>query len=93
MVKVAGRSTGADGNLYTDSYYEENIQGALAAGMQVGAYFFSQSMSVEEAVEEANYICDLIAGYNITILLYLTGRQHQVIEQKIYAAIVSFVLL
>ena len=66
MVKVAGRSTGADGNLYTDSYYEENIQGALAAGMQVGAYFFSQSMSVEEAVEEANYICDLIAGYNIT---------------------------
>lgn len=26
MVKVAGRSTGADGNLYTDSYYEETYR-------------------------------------------------------------------
>lgn len=66
MVKVAGRSTKEDGGLYTDDYYDENIRGALANGLQVGVYFFSQAMSVEEAVEEANYICDLIAGYNIT---------------------------
>ena len=66
MVKVAGRSIKEDGGLYTDDYYDENIRGALANGLQVGVYFFSQAMSVEEAVEEANYICDLIAGYNIT---------------------------
>ena len=66
MVKVAGRSIKEDGGLYTDDYYDENIRGALANGLQVGVYFFSQAMSVDEAVEEANYICDLIAGYNIT---------------------------
>ena len=66
MVKVAGRSIGDDGSLYTDKYYEENIKGALSNGLQVGVYFFSQAMSVDEAIEEANYICDLIAGYNIS---------------------------
>ena len=66
MVKVAGRSIGDDGSLYTDKYYEENIKGALSNGLQLGVYFFSQAMSVDEAIEEANYICDLIAGYNIS---------------------------
>ena len=66
MVKVAGRSIGDDGSLYIDKYYEENIKGALSNGLQVGVYFFSQAMSVDEAIEEANYICDLIAGYNIS---------------------------
>lgn len=66
IIKVAGRSIDDDGNLYEDPCYDENIRGALSNGLQVGVYFFSQSMSVSEAVEEANYICDLIAGYNIT---------------------------
>lgn len=66
MIKVAGRSTGAEGSLYIDDYYEQNIRGALNNGIQVGVYFFSQALTVQEAYEEASLILDLIKDYRIT---------------------------
>lgn len=66
MIKVAGRSTKKDGNLYEDGYFRYNIEQATAHGIQVGVYFFSQALSVQEAYEEASYILNLIKGYNIT---------------------------
>lgn len=66
MIKVAGRSIKEDGNLYEDGYFRYNIEQATAHGIQVGVYFFSQALSVQEAYEEASYILNLIKGYNIT---------------------------
>lgn len=66
MIKVAGRSIKKDGNLYEDGYFRYNIEQATAHGIQVGVYFFSQALSVQEAYEEASYILNLIKGYNIT---------------------------
>lgn len=54
------------GLLNTDSNFEQNIQGALDAGIKVGVYFFSQALNAEEAEEEARYVLDLIEGYDIT---------------------------
>ena len=45
----------------------QNIEGALAAGLKVGVYIFSQSISVEEAVEEAEFVLERIEKYNITM--------------------------
>lgn len=53
------------GTLFTDEYFEANIEGALEAGIEVGAYIFSQAASEEEAIEEAEYILDLIGGREI----------------------------
>lgn len=66
IIKVAGRSIGSDGNLYVDDYYEKNLQGAIANGIQVGVYFFSQALTVDEAREEASLILQKIQGYQIT---------------------------
>jgi len=66
MIKMGGRSTGADGELYVDSYFERNIQGALANGIQVGIYFFSQAVTDQEAREEASMVVDYIRKYKIT---------------------------
>ena len=66
IIKVAGRSIGDDGGLYEDAYFRDNINGALANGLKVGVYFFSQALSVQEAYEEASYILNLIKGYNIS---------------------------
>ena len=54
MLRVGyrGYETGA---LVYDEYVQSNYQGAKAAGLQVGAYFFSQAISVEEALEEAEF--------------------------------------
>lgn len=53
IIRVGGRGYGAAGVLYTDDLAQSYYEGAKAAGLQVGAYFFSQAISVEEALEEA----------------------------------------
>jgi len=41
------------GQLHTDKYARRNLTGARAAGLKVGAYFFSQALNDQEAQEEA----------------------------------------
>ncbi|MCD8377144.1 MAG: glycoside hydrolase family 25 protein [Oscillospiraceae bacterium] len=55
------------GSLNLDSRFEENIQGALEAGLQVGVYFFSQAVTVQEAREEAAFVLEAIDGYDVTL--------------------------
>ncbi len=55
------------GVIVVDEQFENNIQGALDAGLDVGVYFFSQSTGAIEAAEEANFVLDLIADYDITM--------------------------
>lgn len=64
MIRVGYRGT-ESGNCTEDNYFEENIQGALENGIQVGVYFFSQAITVEEAREEAWFVLDKIAEYEI----------------------------
>ena len=56
----------ATGSLNYDRYYEQNLQGAIDAGLDVGVYFFSQAITVEEAIAEAELVLDAIRDYNIT---------------------------
>lgn len=65
IIRVGYRGYTA-GALKMDPYFEDNIKGALAAGIDVGIYFFSQAISKEEAVEEAEYVLDAIEGYDIS---------------------------
>lgn len=53
------------GKLVEDETFQANIQGALAHGIKVGVYFFSQAITVEEAIEEANFVLERIAPYKI----------------------------
>ena len=55
-----------EGTLNLDSKFHQNIQGALDAGLDVGVYIFSQAISPAEAVEEAEFVLDALAGYDIT---------------------------
>ena len=48
-----------------------NIQGATAAGLKVGIYFFSQAVNEVEAVEEASMTLSLIKKYRITYPVYI----------------------
>lgn len=55
-----------EGTLEMDPYYEANIDGAAAAGIKTGVYFFSQAITVEEAVEEAQMVLEQIQGHEIS---------------------------
>ena len=54
-------------SLNYDPYYQENITNALAAGLRVGVYWYSQALNEEEALQEANMLLNVIGSYNITM--------------------------
>lgn len=55
-----------EGGLNVDATFEENYQGATAAGLKVGVYFFSQAITQEEAKEEAQFVLDTLNGRELT---------------------------
>ncbi|WMC91760.1 GH25 family lysozyme [Kineothrix sp. MB12-C1] len=63
-----GSTTGA---LIEDPKFRSNIQGATAAGLKVGVYFFTQAVNEVEAVEEASMVLNLISGYKIAYPVFL----------------------
>ena len=60
IARVGGRGYGAAGKMYSDDNFKQNIQGAKAAGMLVGIYFFSQAIDEMEAIAEARYAVELM---------------------------------
>ena len=51
--------------LAEDDCAQANYRGAIDAGLKVGAYFFSQAISMQEAVEEANYLMEIIKDWDV----------------------------
>lgn len=54
------------GGLVPDERFEENIEGARKNGIGAGVYFVTQAISIEEAIEEAEFVLESIAGYDVT---------------------------
>ncbi|MBQ6808648.1 MAG: glycoside hydrolase family 25 protein [Firmicutes bacterium] len=61
MVRLGYRGY-SKGGLQIDEYALKNLDGAAAAGLEVGAYFFSQAISEAEAEEEARLALELLDG-------------------------------
>ncbi len=66
-----GASSGA---LVIDPMYEENIRGAIDAGIPVGVYFFTQALDEVEAVEEASMVIRLIEEYDVDYPVFLDSE-------------------
>lgn len=65
MLRVGARGYGS-GQLIIDDYFAEHIKGASDAGLQIGLYFSSAAITVEEAMEEAAFLLALIGEYKVT---------------------------
>ena len=66
----AGYRGYSQGGLNEDPYFRRNIEEAKRVGMRVGVYFFSQAINTREAIEEANYLLNLIADYTIDLPVF-----------------------
>lgn len=53
------------GQINVDERFHEYAEGALDSGLDIGVYFYSQAVTVEEAVEEAEAVLREIEGYEI----------------------------
>lgn len=67
MLRVGYRGYGESGKLVEDTNYRANIRGALDAGLDVGVYFFSQALNLEEVEEEVGFLLERIRDYDITM--------------------------
>lgn len=55
--------------LEKDSTFPTNLAGAIAHGLPVGAYHYSQAISIDEAKKEAAFICNILAKNKAQITL------------------------
>lgn len=61
----------SEGGIMEDEYFRRNMEGAIANGIPVGVYFFTQAVNEEEALEEADYVIEMLQGYQLTYPVYL----------------------
>ena len=54
------------GGIYEDDRAQENYEGAAAAGLKVGVYFYSQAISPEEAREEAQFVAKTVKKWDLS---------------------------
>lgn len=66
IIRAGYRGYGSTGTLVTDEYFEHNMEGAAANGIDIGVYFVTQAVTTDEAQEEARYVLELIAPYDLS---------------------------
>lgn len=66
FIRAGGRYYGS-GAYFVDSKFAENVKNATAAGIDVGAYFYSQAINAAEARQEAAYTLNIVSSYNLTL--------------------------
>ena len=66
FIRCGGRGY-TKGTCYEDKKFAKNVTNAKKAGIKVGVYFFSQAITVEEAIEEASLTIAMCKGYNIDL--------------------------
>lgn len=64
IIRVGYRGS-SEGGLYIDERFRNNLEGAHAAGLEVGVYFYSQANSENEAIEEARYVLNILDGVKL----------------------------
>ncbi len=65
ILRIGVRGYGAEGNIKFDDKFIQNYDGARKAGIDIGVYFYSQAISVEEAVEEAKFVLEKLDGRSL----------------------------
>lgn len=64
MIRLGYRGY-SEGTLNLDAKFLENLEGAKAAGLKVGVYFFSQAITTTEAMEEAMFVLQNLGGVEL----------------------------
>lgn len=64
IVRMGYRGT-TEGGLFRDESFRQNVEGAQAVGIETGAYFFSQAVTVDEAIQEAELAIEILESYDM----------------------------
>jgi len=84
----AGYRMSESGKIDKDSTFDTNVRHAKAAGLMVGAYFYSQATSVKEAKAEANKLTEYVGDNEMDLPLVMDfetlqgGRLEKYLNKK-----------
>lgn len=62
MIRLGARGY-STGQLSLDDNFVENIEDAIDAGLDIGIYFYSQAVTLEEATQEVNFVVQNLTPY------------------------------
>lgn len=98
ILRAVVRGYGAEGKLLKDDSFEKNAKAATENGVTVGAYVFSEAITVEEAIEEAELVLSMVAPYNIKGPIVIdiedieneTGRNENLSPKELTDVVLAF---
>lgn len=70
MIRLGYRGYGS-GKLVEDEYARQNLTGAREAGLDIGAYFFSQALNIQEADEEIEFMLNILGDQRLDMPIIL----------------------
>lgn len=62
MIRLGSRGY-STGQITLDENFKENIEGAIDAQLDIGIYFYSQAITQDEAIQEANFVMQNLEPY------------------------------
>ena len=74
IIRAGGRGW-ETGLIYEDECFRQNLDGARAAGIDVGVYFYSTAINAAEAIQEANYVLDCLNGTKLEYPIFFDIEQ------------------
>ena len=60
IIRLGYRGWGKAGKMVEDPFAKQNLAGASDAGIEVGAYFFSQALNIQEVDEEIEFLLNIL---------------------------------
>ena len=74
ILRIGGRGWGQGGTLYDDWCFFSSLNSAKAAGLKVGAYFYSAATNLVEAKQEALLAIDRLHGIDLDLPLFFDSE-------------------
>ena len=68
---------GNEGGRYTDSWFERNYTKAKAAGLHIGAYYYTKSISENESKLDAEHCISILNGRSFDLPIYIDVEDYR----------------
>lgn len=71
IIRAGYRGYGDSGSIAEDKNFKENLKNAMAQGLPVGVYFYTQAVNEKEAEEEAEFVINLLDNADISLPVFI----------------------
>lgn len=83
------KAGGGDDGIYTDSCFEKFYQECINENIAIGAYWFLACTTVEEAIKQADYFCNILKDKYFSYPVYCDFESNTIVNSGIAEEIVK----